>query len=283
MSNQQIKQEKNVHSLRSDCSQCFGLCCVALPFAKSADFAIDKEAGTPCRNLQSDFRCGIHKNLRKEGFRGCVGYECFGAGQKVSQVTYLGNNWREQPAIAREIYEVFPIVQQLHEMLCYLNEALSLDDTQPIHEKLKYSIEETEKLTYLSPRLILEVDVPTHRASVNELLLQTSELARNKVLNRKEVKRKDFLGAKLKGADLRGANLRGALLIAADLRNADLRVADLIGADLRDADLRGANLTGSLFLTQAQINSANGGLTTKLPAGLYIPDHWMEDELKVEE
>lgn len=28
--------------VRADCSRCFGLCCVALPFARSADFAVDK-------------------------------------------------------------------------------------------------------------------------------------------------------------------------------------------------------------------------------------------------
>lgn len=272
-----IKKDNNFHSLRSDCINCFGLCCVALPYAKSADFALDKEAGTPCPNLQSDFRCGIHKNLRTEGFRGCVGYECFGAGQKVSQVTYRGNDWRDQPALAKEMFDVFPIMQQLHEMLCYLQEALGLEEAQPINKELRYAIGETEKLTNINPQSILELNVPAHRAIVNDLLLRTSELVRAKVSAKKNVKRRDFIGANLKGADLRGANLRGGLLIAADLRKSDLRMADLIGADMRDADLRGANLTGSLFLTQAQVNSAKGDRTTKLPSSLKIPEHWMND------
>ena len=46
--------------LRADCSSCFGLCCVALTFSRSADFAIDKPAGEACPNLSADFRCGIH-------------------------------------------------------------------------------------------------------------------------------------------------------------------------------------------------------------------------------
>jgi hypothetical protein len=29
-------------TLRADCGSCAGLCCVALPFARTADFAIDK-------------------------------------------------------------------------------------------------------------------------------------------------------------------------------------------------------------------------------------------------
>ncbi|EDK34532.1 Hypothetical protein CKL_2520 [Clostridium kluyveri DSM 555] len=52
--------------------------------------------------------------------------------------------------------------------------------------------------------------------------------------------------------------MRGACLIAANIRGVDLSWADLIGADLRDTDLSGANLTNSIFLTQAQINTAKG-------------------------
>ncbi|WHY78427.1 pentapeptide repeat-containing protein [Neobacillus sp. WH10] len=261
----------------ADCENCFGLCCVALPYAKSADFPIDKDGGTPCSNLQSDYRCGIHNNLRQKGYRGCAVYECFGAGQKVSQVTFDGNDWRDHPELAKEMFRVFPIMQQLNEMLYYLNEALSLEEAQPIYQDLQAALEETEHLTYLSPQSIMELNVPAHRTIINDLLLRTSELVRAKVppnKNKKISRGMDLLGANLRGANLKGANLRGALLIAADLREADMRATDLIGADFRDADLRGANLTGSIFLTQAQINSAKGDITTKLPPSLTIPDHW---------
>jgi uncharacterized protein YjbI with pentapeptide repeats len=76
--------------LRADCERCFGLCCVAPAFSASADFAIDKDAGCPCPNLQADFRCAIHDRLRQRGFAGCTVYDCFGAGQKVAQVTFGG-------------------------------------------------------------------------------------------------------------------------------------------------------------------------------------------------
>lgn len=99
------------NKLSADCENCFGLCCVALPYAKSADFAFDKDGGIPCENLQSDYRCGIHNKLRNEGFKGCTVYECFGAGQKVSQVTYKGRDWPEHPETAKEMFEVFPIMQ----------------------------------------------------------------------------------------------------------------------------------------------------------------------------
>jgi len=277
MSKQLTNDDYTLKRFSADCENCFGLCCVALPYAKSADFALDKDGGTSCSNLQSDYRCGIHNNLRSKGFRGCAVYECFGAGQKVSQVTYDGNEWRDHPEVAKEMFKVFPIMQQLHEMLYYLNEALSLEETQPIYQDLQAALEETEHLTRLSPQSIMELNVPVQRAIINDLLLRTSELVRAKVppnKNKKISRGIDLLGANLRGANLKGANLRGALLIAADLREADMRVTDLIGADFRDADLRSANLTGSIFLTQAQINSAKGDMKTKLPSTLRIPDHW---------
>ncbi|MFD2045271.1 pentapeptide repeat-containing protein [Ornithinibacillus salinisoli] len=266
--------------LRADCENCFGLCCVALPYAKSTDFAFHKDGGTPCRNLQSDYRCGIYKNLRNEGFKGCTVYECFGAGQHVSNVTYEGKSWRNNPETAKEMFDVFPIMQQLHEMLYYVNEALGLEQARPIHNDLKQVFEETELLTKLSPKSILELDVPSHRAIVNELLLRTSEYVRMEVkndqnqLNQSEIK--DLIGKDVSGVNLSGFNFRGALLIAADLRRSDLRMVDFIGADLRDANISGANLTGSIFLTQAQVNAAKGDKNTELPPHLSIPKHWLE-------
>jgi hypothetical protein len=250
--------------LRADCGSCFGLCCVALTFQKSADFAIDKDAGEPCRNLQDDFRCGIHQKLRGEGFRGCTVYDCFGAGQRISKLA--GSSWREQPG--QKMFEALPIMRQLHELLWYLAEARQLKETSEIYELLDAASDRIEKLD------VEDVDLPAERAAVNELLLQTSALVRGKQSKKKDRRGADLLGAKLRGADLQKANLRGAYLIAADLRDADLRQADLIGADLRDARLEGADLTGALFLTQSQVNAARGDDATKLPAVLTRPSHW---------
>jgi uncharacterized protein YjbI with pentapeptide repeats len=282
-------KEKKRPNLQADCETCFGLCCVALPFAASSDFAVTKDAGHPCSNLQADYRCGVHTSLREIGYRGCTVYDCFGAGQQVSQVTFAGHDWRQHPGSAKQMFEVFPIMRQLHELLWYLSEALTLPATRSIHAALSDALEETVRLTNLSPDSLLKVDVPAHRANINTLLLKTSELVRNqhtspaghaKAKGRGANQRganlrgADLMGKNFRAADLRGANLRGAYLIAADLRGADLRTADLIGADLRDADLRGADLTDSLFLTQFQINGARGDAETKLPPLLTRPPHW---------
>jgi uncharacterized protein YjbI with pentapeptide repeats len=266
--------------LRADCSNCFGLCCVALAFTASADFAISKDAGQPCPNLTAEFRCGIHTQLRPKGFQGCTVYDCFGAGQKLSQVTFGGQDWRQAPHTAKQMFDGLPIMRQLHELLWYLTEALTLKPARSLRAELSNALDETERLTLSSPDALLKLDVPAHREGVNALLLRTSELVRAGVPIQQKDRRKkdrrgaDLIGAKLKGADLSGANLRGAYLIGADLRGADLRMADLIGADLRDADLTGANLTGSIFLTQSQVNAAKGDTSSQLPPALTRPTHW---------
>ena len=262
-------------SLRADCKRCFALCCVVPAFSASADFAITKEAGQPCINLTPEFRCGIHTCLREQGFRGCTVYDCFGAGQKVSQVTFDGADWREAPRTAKQMFEVFPIMRDLHELLWYLSEALTLQTTGPLHADLRLALAKTERLTYLSPDQLAQLDLESHRQVVNALLLQTSELVRAEVRNeKKQLRGADLIGANLAGADLRGASLRGSYLIGADLRHADLRMADLTGADLRGANIKGADLTGSIFLVQSQIDSAKGDIETRLPTSLTHPRHW---------
>ncbi|WCN04623.1 pentapeptide repeat-containing protein [Streptomyces sp. M92] len=262
--------------LRGDCERCFGLCCVALPFSRSADFAVDKEAGKPCANLRDDHRCGIHARLRQSGFTGCTVYDCFGAGQRVSQVTFGGRDWRGgPPEHGRRMFDVFPVVRQLHELLWYLTEALALPAARPVHADLRRLLADTERLAEGTPEELAALDVAAHRQRVNVLLLRTSELARAGARGRKKNRRgADLMGARLVGADLTGADLRGAYLIAADLTGADLRGADLIGADLRDADLTDADLTGAFFLTQPQLTAARGSAGTRLPDSVTHPAHW---------
>lgn len=262
--------------LRGDCERCFGLCCVALPFTRSADFAMDKAAGQPCTNLRDDHRCGIHARLRPSGFSGCTVYDCFGAGQKVSQVTFGGQDWRTgPPERVRAMADVFPVVRQLHELLWYLTEALTLPAARPVHADLRRALADTERLTTGTPGELAALDVGAHRQRVNVLLLRTSELMRAGTRGKKKNRRNaDLMGARLKGADLSGADLRGAYLMAADLTGADLRGADLIGADLRDADLTDADLTGAFFLTQPQLTAARGSAGTRVPDSVARPAHW---------
>jgi uncharacterized protein YjbI with pentapeptide repeats len=242
--------------LVADCARCAGLCCVAPAFAKSSDFAINKPAGRACPNLAEDFRCGIHERLEEKGFKGCTVFDCFGAGQRITQETFGGRDWRAAPEIAGAMFAALPVMRQLHELMWYLAEALKLDAAERVQPKLRAAIAETDRMAGGTPEELRRLDLDAYRAKVNPLLQRASELARAGIGGRKDHRGANLVGRRMRGADLKGASFRGALLIGADLRGADLRLADFTGADLRGADLRGADLAGALFLTKAQLRSA---------------------------
>ncbi len=273
----------SLRHLQPDCSNCFGLCCLTLYFSKQDGFPADKSAGMPCSHLREDFRCAIHDKLTAKGCKGCVAYECFGAGQQVSQVTYKGRSWREDAIPDDELCDVYLVMYQLQEICWYLTLALSYKAAAPMKERLTQALHATEQATILSPQALLAFDLSAHRAKVGTLLKEASGLVRGELsLSRKiqidtksnNRERRDYLGKDLRKKDLRYAELRGACLIAANLENMDLCGADFLGADLRDANLRGADLLDSIFLNQSQINAAQGNSDTKLPLLLTRPRHW---------
>jgi uncharacterized protein YjbI with pentapeptide repeats len=262
--------------LRADCERCFGLCCVALTFAVSADFAIDKAAGEPCRHLSPADRCRIHAELRQRGFRGCTVFDCFGAGQHVSRRTFGGTSWRQHPDVARQMFDVFSVMRQLHELLWHMSEAQRLAIGPALGDELRQAYDDTVRLTEASAETLLEFDLSTHWRRVNALLQRASEAARAAMKPiGPDHGGADLVAANLRRADLRGANLRGARLIHADLRGANLAQADVSGADFRDANLRGADLSEALFLTQAQLDAAAADGETRIPPTLRRPAHWL--------
>lgn len=278
-----LSPDRDRFDLRADCGKCCGLCCVALYFSASEGFPDDKEAGIPCPNLQTDFHCKIYPSLIQQGLKGCVAFDCFGAGQKVSQLSFSGESWHNHPESAEQMFQAFLVMRQLHEMLWYLTDAREAEPARSIQPELRAMLDRTQELTLLSPDSLLVLDIPAHREEVNALLLKTSQLVRDEA--RRELKRqqgtcknlrrrRNFIAADLRNTNLTGANLRGACLIAADLRGAHLDGVDCIGADFRDADLRGANLSRCIFLTQAQLNAAKGDKNTMLPASLTRAVHW---------
>jgi hypothetical protein len=103
-----------------NCERCAALCCVATSFDASEDFAISKAAGVRCPHLASDCRCTIHRQLLERGFTGCTLYDCYGAGQRVSQA------FADQPSSEPQRDEAFRILRVVHELLWQLTEAAKL-------------------------------------------------------------------------------------------------------------------------------------------------------------
>ncbi len=252
-------------SLVADCEQCFALCCVLLPFSAVSGFGIDKPGGTPCPNLADDDRCRIHATLRRDGWAGCVTFDCFGAGQQVSQVTYGGVSWRESDNLG-EMAAVLSVMRPLHEMLAHLTE-VERRSPDPAATEL---MAEIVVLTGATPTELLAVDLDDLHDRVGAVL----EAASARLRQGQSFRGRDLAGQDLRASDVHDADLRGAVLIRADLRDLDLGRADVLGVDLRDADLRGADLGRALFLSQTQVNAALGDARTGLPDRLSRPAHW---------
>jgi uncharacterized protein YjbI with pentapeptide repeats len=267
-------------SFRGRCEECFGLCCVAPSFTVSPDFAIDKAAGEPCPNLRRDHRCTIHASLQVRGFNGCVAYDCLGAGQKVSQVTFGGRSWRDAPHTAEQMFQTFRVVRQLQQLLFSVVGAMALPNCRQLHPDLAALRDEIDTLTRDSADAIAAADLPRLRRRVDGLLLRVAgELARagaGRAITRRgiDLSGVDLAGAYLRGADFTNANLGGTRLAGADLRGADLTNTDLVGADLTRADVTGADLRRSVRLTQAQLDATVGDASTGIAETLVRPTHW---------
>lgn len=270
-------------NLRADCGNCFAFCCTALCFAEADGFPVDKPAEEPCPKLQMDFKCRVYGELASLGLKGCTGYDCFGAGQRTAQVTYGGKDWRRKPETAGQMFRVFGVMQELHEILWYLCEANTLLEGNPGQHDAEMLLQSLEILAQLGPEQLLDLDLEKYRDKASVHIKKAGEAAQARVpggLNLYPVqklapkRRLNLMGADLKNSDLTGADLRGAYLIAADITGSDLSFADLLGADMRDANIRGADLSKSIFLTQMQVNAAKGDKNTKLPGWILRPGHW---------
>jgi len=261
--------------LRADCSRCAGLCCVAPAFAASADFSIDKKAGEPCPHLGREFRCDIHEQLRPSGFPGCAVFDCFGAGQQVTQVTFGGRSWRDHPELAASMFAAFSSMRTIHELRWHVDQALALaGDAQPLRLELTAAAQTLRGHAAAGPAELATLDLDAVRGPVTAVLRRASDLVRGPTPRGRDFSGADLIGRDLAGRDLGRASLRGAYLIGANLTGTDLRLADLTGADLRGAQLAAADLSSSLFLTQAQLDAARGDLRTKLAPALRRPAHW---------
>ncbi|MFA9378792.1 MAG: pentapeptide repeat-containing protein [Lachnotalea sp.] len=265
------KYAKLQKKLKIDCENCSGLCCVALFCMKSDGFPANKESGVPCQYLMNDFRCNIHSNLASKNMRGCLAYDCFGAGQKVTQGCYPNIDWQLNTNKAEEIFQVFLVVFQLHQMEWYLIEALSMASDETLKLDIESLISENEQMTKQSPNEILHLNIEKYRLNVNQKLKKISDLIVTDAFFKKN---SDFFGKNFKCANLDRQDFSMAILIAANLEGCSLNGTSFLGADLRDTNVKNTDLSSSIFLTQMQINAAKGNENTNLPNNLSRPASW---------
>lgn len=157
-----------IDHLKTDCSKCAALCCVALAFDKGDDFAFNKNPGEPCRNL-SKHRCTVHDSLISKGLSGCDAYDCLGAGNRVVQEVFSGQTWQKEPRLLRVMMEAFAGMREVHKRIDLLRAAETLTlDTRDEQTRIGFltRLEQNRwsgtELNEFEVGLALEIDVFFH-------------------------------------------------------------------------------------------------------------------------
>ncbi|WP_050635400.1 hypothetical protein [Candidatus Stoquefichus sp. SB1] len=235
----ELNIEQLQESLKIRCHQCHGLCCVALYFSKIDGFPENKMAGKPCHYLLENNQCHIYDSLKERKMKGCMIYDCFGAGQIVSQRL---PSWRHCENIM-EIFEVFQTIMQLQQMLNYLIEAYYLHHNSQLKELILENLKIRENIFNN-----IKVDLEKYHQKVSQQLKKICQQYTH--------------------------DMSMKIMIGEDLRGKDCCDYVFLGTDLRDAKVENADLSRSLFLTQIQLNGMIGNRQTKIPPRLERPRRW---------
>lgn len=262
---QQSIYENLFHNMRIQCQECSGLCCVALYFSKMDGFPEHKEAGVPCSHLEEKFTCNIHSCLREKKLNGCLGYDCFGAGQLVTSKIYSSQTWIASNH-KQQMFIVFQKVYFLQEILWYLIEASMLIKDRKIDDLIHLNL----KVTSQTPDVILSFDIEGYRQKVNEVLKRVCTT----IGCLQSKKPTMYLGKDLRSMNLMFYDFSMGMLIGTNVQGCNLYGTNFLGADVRDMNVMGADLRESVFLTQRQVNQMIGNQYTKLASYIQRPSHW---------
>lgn len=257
------------------CEKCCGLCCVALYFTKSDGFPKDKEAGAAYENLQNDYRCKMYPELSKQRLKGCMTYDCFGAGQFITRHLKSLPNWLIiSPKEAVRIFDSYLVVLKVHQTLWYLSQCLMLCLPQSEKEDAKSFINEGSALIETPLEMMSVLDTQPFCEKSNVYLRRICAIYQTGSCNVNKTQISNYMGKNMQRKNLAGIDFSMSLLIAANLVKANLYGANFLGADMRDTNICDTDLSQCLFLTQFQINSAKGNSNTILPPYLHKPKTW---------
>lgn len=156
--------------LQGDCARCQGLCCVGLAFDRSEWFAFDKAAGEPCRHLLPSNRCRQHARLEAAGHGGCARYDCYGAGQRVTQELFPGVSWRLAPAQRSALFGAFLRLRDVHELRLLLHQAARLALPQAARAEGQQLLGQLEPACGLTAEGLAALDVEALHGAVHGYL-----------------------------------------------------------------------------------------------------------------
>ena len=66
----------------------------------------------------------------KKGFKGCITYDCYGAGQRVTRDVFNGKSWKDDPGLTEPMGEALSVLRRIHEQLVLLDWAGNLPLSQ---------------------------------------------------------------------------------------------------------------------------------------------------------
>ncbi|HEV2700052.1 MAG TPA: hypothetical protein VGV09_00355 [Steroidobacteraceae bacterium] len=123
-----------MHRFRADCSRCCGLCCVVPAFLAVQGFGADKPANSACAHLTQKGRCAIYAERAAAGYTSCAGFDCFGAGQWITQDLFGGARWSDSPEIGELMFAAYRFWAPRFEAAAMLSASLALvrDDARAL-------------------------------------------------------------------------------------------------------------------------------------------------------
>jgi len=92
---------------RADCGRCCGLCCVVPDHLAVQGFPVDKRAEIPCLHLDAQHQCAIHATRQSRGYSACPIFDCYGAGQWITQQLFRGARWSDSREIAEQMFAAY--------------------------------------------------------------------------------------------------------------------------------------------------------------------------------
>lgn len=249
-----------LESLKIECQECLGICCTALYFSKIDGFYEDKKAGQDCINLDSQHRCKIYQELLVKNSKGCKIYDCFGAGQKVTQM-YLNRQ-----VVDQEVCKIYLIMYQLYQMLWYLLQAKNYGQKQ-----VNGSLQTIQEIIQLSAKEILQTNIDTIIKEAKMALKKASDTLTAIDVTKKQT----YFQKDLSFKNLDHKDFSMTIMIASNLEGSSLDKTNFLATDIRDTNIKNTDMSNCLFLTQGQINSAIGNQNTQLPSYLTKPETWL--------
>jgi hypothetical protein len=157
-------------ALRADCSRCAGLCCVVHAFYSVQGFAFNKPPHSACRHLTLENRCAIHTGLASRGFPGCVAFDCYGAGQRVTQELFNGMSWRTSDETAvQTLFSAYTCCLALHRLMAMLALA-EATVSAPLDAQMRLKRQQLDELCRSEEAKRGSLDIATLQNDVLELV-----------------------------------------------------------------------------------------------------------------